>query len=1042
MRAGDHFDLQGRAEALVTLRDHLARARSGRGALIVVSGEPGIGKSAVGEVIAREAAEAGAAVERGRAWEFSEAPPYFPLASCLRSLGVELGTTHRSPSPFEVWDLVLSALAAATTQRPAVWIIEDLHAADLQTLDLLAFLARPIGALRVLIVVTARSHDPRLDQQGQQRIVRLGRDGLELPLEPLRRDDVAALAQQVIGTPISPAVASRLTELTGGNPLFVTECARAIVAAGHGADRVDLPATVRHAILERAARLPAACQETLRTAAVVGRDFTAALVARIVDASPARVSDDLEPAVRAGLVDETAPGCFSFRHVIVRDVLEAAIGAQARVALHARAERALASQGDSPELLVERARHALAGATLENADRALALATQAATWLEARGAFDRAYAMHVRIEGARRAGLLPAASAADRLELVRIARNAGRHADALKLCDEIAVLARATEDAGLLGRVAWERGADLRPGVVEASLVGLLEEALAVLPPEPSGLRCRLLARLAAAKQPSTDGVVPLAMARDAIAQARVLAAEDVMRDVLFFAGAALVDVAGPEERLDASEELLRLSLRAGDVVHSLRAHARLAVDRVEVGEFDAFDEGVDRMLEISSAAGQARHRWRPLLFASMRAQMSGRFGESERYLLEASQLTGLTDDPALGLSLAAHRMRRARSMHRRDEALEALHEYEKSMQGVPQGDLVLTAFRLGCWARFGDAAAVAAELERLGTLDAALWQRGFHGFLAEAYALAGNDDQRRRARAFFAPTAERHLVVSHVAMAYEGPTLRLLGLLDASLGDLAAAERSLRRAAEGAETRGHRPWVAQLRHELASVVLRAGRRLEARALFAEAAALARDLGMDGLAQRSPLSPVTSGSSDRDARPGVSTAPRLELIARGDTWRVDCDGEIFDVRDSRGMQLLARLIERPREEFHVLVLASDSGHSVAESNAGEMLDERARREYTRRLTELADDIAEAERNVDSGRVTRLTAEKEMLEQELLRAFGLGGRSRQARSASERARVNVQRRIKDALARITEISPRVGQYLDGAVRTGTYCCFRP
>jgi hypothetical protein len=103
-----------------------------------------------------------------------------------------------------------------------------------------------------------------------------------------------------------------------------------------------------------------------------------------------------------------------------------------------------------------------------------------------------------------------------------------------------------------------------------------------------------------------------------------------------------------------------------------------------------------------------------------------------------------------------------------------------------------------------------------------------------------------------------------------------------------------------------------------------------------------------------------------------------------------------------------------------------------------MLDEQARAAYRRRLhaideaLEGAGDVARA----------RLEEERDVLVSELARATGLGGRARRAGSATERARVNAQRRLKDAVTRIGEIAPAIGAFLEDAVRTGTYCCFKP
>jgi hypothetical protein len=142
------------------------------------------------------------------------------------------------------------------------------------------------------------------------------------------------------------------------------------------------------------------------------------------------------------------------------------------------------------------------------------------------------------------------------------------------------------------------------------------------------------------------------------------------------------------------------------------------------------------------------------------------------------------------------------------------------------------------------------------------------------------------------------------------------------------------------------------------------------------------------------------------------------------------------------MELLARLVERPGEELHVLALASDAGATLVEGDAGDVLDAQARREYQVRLAELDGELADAERDHDLGRKTRLGRERDALETELSRAVGLGGRSRAAASATERARVNAQRRLKDAIARISDVDVALGARLGAAVHTGTYCCFRP
>jgi tetratricopeptide (TPR) repeat protein len=285
--------------------------------------------------------------------------------------------------------------------------------------------------------------------------------------------------------------------------------------------------------------------------------------------------------------------------------------------------------------------------------------------------------------------------------------------------------------------------------------------------------------------------------------------------------------------------------------------------------------------------------------------------------------------------------------------------------------------------------------------------------------------------------------------MTYEGPVLRVLALLDESLGDHASAERALRQALGGAAERGYRAWVAQLDYDLGRVLSAMQRKEEARAAFARAATLAAELGMTGLVARArvraaEVHPASTSVPRTIAKiqSGPASPPSFDLLRDGDVWKVTYGRYSASVRDTRGMQLLHRLVERAGVDLHVLTLVSDEGTPLVEPDAGATVDVRALREYRQRLRDLQGELEEAERNADLGRVEILCKEREALEGELRRNVGLGGRTRATGSVSERARVNVQRRLKDALARIEEAQPEIARYLEKAVRTGTYCSFRP
>jgi hypothetical protein len=142
--------------------------------------------------------------------------------------------------------------------------------------------------------------------------------------------------------------------------------------------------------------------------------------------------------------------------------------------------------------------------------------------------------------------------------------------------------------------------------------------------------------------------------------------------------------------------------------------------------------------------------------------------------------------------------------------------------------------------------------------------------------------------------------------------------------------------------------------------------------------------------------------------------------------------------------MLAELIANPGREFHALSLMGAVGADGAadEGDAGELLDQDAIASYRQRVEELDEELAEAEGWGDATRVARARSERDAIADELARGVGLGGRARRTGSAAERARVNVQRRVRGAIRKIAVELPEIGSYLDRAVRTGAFCSYEP
>ena len=283
--------------------------------------------------------------------------------------------------------------------------------------------------------------------------------------------------------------------------------------------------------------------------------------------------------------------------------------------------------------------------------------------------------------------------------------------------------------------------------------------------------------------------------------------------------------------------------------------------------------------------------------------------------------------------------------------------------------------------------------------------------------------------------------------------------------GDAAAARRDFETALDRWNDAGAPYEAALARLALAQAHRAEGN--EARALLEFRAARA-SFERVGAIREAELATQARGDEQQDGWRGVEPAPQLrsaeqgrpadERVFRreGDYWSVSFDGRTVRLRDLKGLRYLARLLAAPGREFHVLdLVAADRGGATSATrpaerglgfsggvDAGELLDTQAREAYRRRLAEIEEDIEEARAMGDGERAANATVEHDFLVRELIRAVGLGGRSRHAGSVSERARASVTRAMRHALGRIHEHHPQLGQHLDVAIRTGTSCAYLP
>jgi DNA-binding SARP family transcriptional activator len=359
----------GRTKELATLEDQWRLARSGQGCCVVVLGEAGIGKTRLTEELVAFAGGHECQIVRGRAYESARILPFGVWTDALRGEPVarareltrgnagwcrelarlfpELALRTRAvsgagdaPRLFEALAHVVQCLAAS---RPVLIVLEDLHWADDMSLSFLSFLARRLGSHSVLVVCTARIEEPgqALLTQVLTEIDRAG--GLRrVALEGLTRSETESLVGATMaraGARMSAAgLVDRVWTMSDGNPFVATEAIHTL--ANDGGGELALPSRVREMILSRVERLSAPARHLVAVAAVVGREFTFALLRRAAALDEPSAVDSLDELVHAHVVRERGDR-FDFTHDRIREAVYGDLLVAKRRLLHAAVGEAL-----------------------------------------------------------------------------------------------------------------------------------------------------------------------------------------------------------------------------------------------------------------------------------------------------------------------------------------------------------------------------------------------------------------------------------------------------------------------------------------------------------------------------------------------------------------------------------------------------------------------------------------------------------------------------------------------------------------------------
>jgi DNA-binding SARP family transcriptional activator len=874
----------GRDEELDELNAAFDRARQGEARVVLVAGEAGMGKTRLVTEFARTAHARGATVLFGRCDEEALAP-YQPWVEALRHLVITApvddvrryaGATAPElarvvpaladripglPEPlraepdterYRLFEAVSGVLGGVAAGAPAVLVLDDLHWADKPTVLLLLHAVRSAAAAPLLVVGTYRENEVGRDHPFTAALTALRRDGAyeRLALAGLGESDVAELVGEQRGERFVRA----LLRETEGNPFFIEEILRNVPT---GLDRepaleeAGIPDGVREAVLRSIGRLSEPTREALTLAAIIGSDFGLDLLEEVSERGADELVESLEEAVRTRLVVESpgTVGRYEFRHALIRATLHGELTRTRRARLHLRVAVALEqrAEGDgAPAPYGELAYHFLEAAPLADAEQAIRYSALAADAASSQLAHEEA-AGHLRhalralddyrVGGRNRLDLLLSLGAAE--------ARAGETDRAREAFQTAASLAQQAGDGEAMAVAAlgfagqpWQSF-----GEIDEPAIGLLREALDALGPEPTTTRARTLARLTIAMYFAGDTDELEAMANEALAMARSTGDSEAVAAAIEARLYARWHPAGVNDRLESSEELLRIAEAEGRSELAAQALRWRIVPLLELGRMDDAHAEIARHAELARDLGQPYELMYTKVFEAMRAMFTGQFADAGRLAAEilssehgrpgadATQFYGLD---MLTITFACGGI---------EQLEQPIREFIDRFPGIP-----------AWWSGIAMIHAATGRSEYPREYLDELAQQRFRGFrrdpnffpattwVALACRDAGTADH---ARDLYEVLKEFEGLANVIGAggAIWGSVNLYLGMLAGKAGDRETAIGHLESEIAWTRERGARPWTATAQVALAELT-------GDRAPLEEAAATARELGMAALLSR------------------------------------------------------------------------------------------------------------------------------------------------------------------------------------------------
>jgi class 3 adenylate cyclase len=921
----------GRDKEMDELRAGLEDALSGRGRLMMLVGEPGIGKTRTSEEFATYARLRNVQVLWGRCYEGEGAPAYWPWVQIIRSyahdkepkeLMSEMGPGAADiaqvvsevkerlpglPAPpqlepeqarFRLFDSITTFLKNASQGGPLMVVLDDLHWADKPSLLLLQFLAKELRGSRLMVLGTYRDVELRRQHPLAQTLGELNRENLSqrVLLRGLTEEDVRRFIEVTAGTSPPDTLVAAVYRETEGNPFFVNEIVRLLVADGRlekaeGVTEwsVTIPQSVREVVGRRLDHLSEECNRVLTIGSVIGREFGLRLLEKVSEVKGDRLLEALEEAMGARVIAELPRSVdqYWFSHALIRETLYEELSTTRRIRLHRQIGEALEemdAEGNLPQLAYHFAEAAPSGdieKAVEYARKAGERAVAQFAWEDAVLQFERALQvvdLATPVDEALRCDLLMAAAEA--------IHGTGDQTRSQSTYGNAADISRRLKDPDRFATAVMGYSRPFSVGYSDDAVLALLTEALEGIPSEDSAIRARLLSRFGREmyfRDLEESGRITL----EGVEMARRVGDKAALVETIWNKGwGNSISLQGADERTVEITEAIGLATELNDRTGVLTGMFSLIATSMIRGDSEGAFAAIDEYARIAEEVRIPLWLWQLELLRGMRAMFQGTMAEAEA-LVQSALSIGQRADPDTAMQMYGAQIYAIRREQGR------LAEMEPAVRGMVQMYPLIPAWRTALafgYSERGMPDKARVEFEILAKDDFAMFPRDGNwpiamALLTETCAFLGDKERADSLYQQLLPVADRCVLVGAAADCY-GATHRLLGRLATTLERYDDAERHYQDAMAMDKRMGAGRFAGWTFHLYADTLLRRdgpGDREKALSLLSQALDVAERLGMTALLERSlKLKMKAQGIDLSDIGTSIDTVAREVLEQQPD----------------------------------------------------------------------------------------------------------------------------------------------------------------